>query len=85
MRKPYISNIKLNKIYNEEQNKYMLKKLGKTKASINNKCPESYTFYSTFHKPEQSKDLLGTSKFYLYLNLKLYYFFIYYSETFSSR
>ncbi len=58
MKRPLILNPKLNEIYRREQNQYMLRKLNKAKAMVNDNCPESFKFYKkTFHKSQPRENL----------------------------
>ena len=59
MKRPIVLNAHLNEKYKREQDRYMLRKLNKAKATINMNCPESFHFYKkTFHK-SQPKENLG--------------------------
>ena len=45
MQKQYVTNRHLNEIHKNEQNKYLIRKLEKSKSSIDLECPESFNFY----------------------------------------
>ena len=58
MKRPFVLNAKLNEIQRREQNKYMMKKLGKVKPMVNVHCPESFNFYkNTFRKSQPKGNL----------------------------
>lgn len=50
MKKMKVLNLKIEKEYQKEQNKYLYNKLKTVKPSVNIKCPESYVFYKTVFK-----------------------------------
>ena len=51
MKRPFILNERLNKIYKHEQNLYLHNKLKNAKPTLKIHCPESFKFYKkTFGK-----------------------------------
>ena len=56
MQRPYIFNRHLKKHYEDEQNKFLSKRIKKAKSSIDFSCPESFTFFKTRFKEGSFKD-----------------------------
>jgi hypothetical protein len=69
MKRPFVLNVKLNEIQRREQDKYMMKKLLKAKATINIKCPESFNFYKKTFRKSKPRENLSKIIFFNILNL----------------
>ena len=72
MKKPFILNRKLNDIHKQEQNQYMMQRIGNVKSSIKMDCPESFLFFRRTHKSKPKRNIRNI---YIYLILYIIIFF----------
>ena len=67
MKRPFVANRKLNELYKQEQNKYMMYRIGNAKSSVKMDCPESFLFFRKTHKTKPKRNIC---------NLNIYIIFI---------
>jgi hypothetical protein len=56
MQKPLVFNRHLKDKWAEKENNFMISKLTQVKAKVDQRCPESYTFYQTQFRKTQTRN-----------------------------